>query len=99
MRERNILLINLYYFRADFWRYAHELTVKSNYVKGKQTPFQMMKQYNNRVTAALGNTNKNSKNNFAKRGNTFNNKKYATRKNQGRASIHQIDNMHEESQD
>ena len=54
---------------------------------------------NNSSNSHYNNTNKSSKNNFAKRGNTFNNKKYATRKNQGRASIHQIDNMHEESQD
>ena len=54
---------------------------------------------NNSSNSYYNNTNKSSKNNFAKRGNTFNNKKYATRKNQGRASIHQIDNMHIESQD
>ena len=42
------------YCRADFWRYAHELTVKLNYVKGKQGPSQMMKQYNNKATTFFG---------------------------------------------
>ena len=54
---------------------------------------------NNISNNYYNNKNKGSKNNFAKRGNTFNNKKMLREKNQGQTSIHQIDNMQEESQD
>ena len=40
--------------RADFWQYAHDLTVKFNSAKGKQAPSQMMRQYNHKMAAFLG---------------------------------------------
>ena len=48
------MILRSFYFRADFWRYAHDLTVKNNYIKGKQGPSQMMKQYNHKVTSFFG---------------------------------------------
>ena len=54
---------------------------------------------NNNTNNYYNNTNKTNKNNFARKGNSFYNKKYDARKNQEHAPIHQIDNIQGYSQD